>query len=184
MADHPSFFARIALAFGAFFKALFDGSFAARLVRLSAGELPAPPVPTPAPAPAPSVMREASPDAALQLLAILQREGRFVDFLEEDIASFSDAEVGAAARVVHDGCRRAVREHFSLEPIRGEEEGARVELPKGFDAGRVRLSGNVVGEPPFRGALRHRGWWAKSITLPKMAEGHDPRVIAPAEVEL
>lgn len=130
------------------------------------------------------VLREAGPEAALQLLALLQREGRFVDFLEEDVASFSDAQIGAAARVVHEGCRKALREHFPMEPVRSEDEGSRVKLEKGFDASRVRVTGNVTGEPPFTGTLAHRGWRVKEVKLPKMTEGHDASVVAAAEVEV
>ncbi len=187
MNDSPlSFGARFALAFAAFFRILGDGFFAARVeAAKEPAALPPPreePKPEP-PKPAP-VLREATPEAALQLLAIFQREGRFIDFLEEDVASFSDAEIGAAARVVHGGCKKALREHLVLEPVRAEAEEARITLEKGFDASAVRLSGNVAGEPPFVGTLRHRGWRAKSITLPKLAPGHDANVIAQAEVEL
>jgi hypothetical protein len=190
--DRPSFPARIFLAWVAYFRTLFDGDFAAGVVRLRSG---APALPEPAAEPEapkkkekeaqrPVVLKEPTPEAAAQLLALLQREGRFVDFLEEDVSGFSDAEIGAAARVVHEGCRKAVRATFGVEPIRGEAEEARVTLEKGFDASRVRLAGNVVGEAPFTGTLRHRGWVATKIDLPKLTEAHDAKVIAPAEVEL
>lgn len=189
----PGFFVRLFfLAWVAYFRTIFDPDFALGVARLRQGLPALPPPPEPEPekkkkvakeAPAP-VLREATPDAALQLLSLLQREGRFVDFLEEDVASFADAQIGAAARVVHEGCRKALREHVPLEPIRSEDEGAKVTLAKGFDAKSVRLTGNVTGEPPFTGTLAHRGWRAKEVKLPKMAEGHDARVIAPAEVEL
>jgi hypothetical protein len=136
------------------------------------------------PEPKTVVLREATPDAALQLLALLQREGRFVDFVEEDMSSFSDAEIGGAARVVHDGCKKALKEHFTIEPARSEAEGAKVTLEKGFDASRVRLTGKVAGEPPFTGTIAHRGWRVSEVRLPKMSEGHDASVVAPAEVEL
>lgn len=128
----------------------------------------------------------ASPDAttAMQLLAIMQREGRFIDFLQEDVGAFSDAQVGAAARVVHSGCKRALADYVTLEPVRREPEGAAIVLDRGFDAGRNRLTGNVVGEPPFKGKLTHHGWQVATIKLPTLASGHDPKVIAPAEVEL
>ncbi|AKF11089.1 DUF2760 domain-containing protein [Sandaracinus amylolyticus] len=190
----PGFFFRFfVLAWIAYFRTLFDADFAAGVARLREGRPALPPPPEPEkkvepekkkPEPEKPVLREATPDAALQLLALLQREGRFVDFLEEDVASFSDAQVGAAARVVHEGCRKALREHVPLEPVRSEDEGAKLTLDKGFDAKAIRLTGNVVGEPPFKGTLAHRGWRAKDVKLPKMAEGHDARVIAPAEVEL
>jgi hypothetical protein len=196
----PGFFVRFFfLAWVAYFRTIFDPDFATGVVRLREGK---PALPSPAPEPedeeAPAktkqkktpkaepapVLREATPDAALQLLSLLQREGRFVDFLEEDVAAFSDAQVGAAARVVHEGCRKALREHVPMEPVRSEEEGAKVKLEAGFDAKAIRLTGNVTGEPPYTGTLAHRGWRAKEVKLPKMAEGHDARVIAAAEVEL
>jgi hypothetical protein len=134
--------------------------------------------------PEPVVVKQATPDAALQLLGLLQKEARFLDFVEENIGPYSDAEIGAAARVVHDGCRKVLNEHFELEPIRREPENTRLTLPKGFDASAVRLTGNIVGEPPFTGTLIHRGWRAARIKLPKIAEGHDVNIIAQAEVEL
>ncbi|MFW6049832.1 MAG: DUF2760 domain-containing protein [Myxococcota bacterium] len=180
----PGFFTRFALAFAAFFRILFDASFAGRVLEVRRGELPPPPAEELAEAPASADFRETSADAALQLLSILQREGRFVDFLEEEVASFSDAEVGAAARVVHEGCRKALQEHFRIEPVRAEAEGERVTVEPGFDAAQIRLTGNVVGEPPFTGTLQHRGWRVTDVRLPKLALEHDPSVLAPAELEL
>ena len=183
----PGFITRLFfLAWAAFFRTLFDGEFAAGVVRLREGKpaLPPPVAEPKAKKKSEVVLREAGPDAALQLLALLQREGRFVDFVHEEMASFSDAQIGAAARVVHDGCKKALAEHLTIEPVRTEDEGASIVLEKGFDATRVRLTGNVAGDPPYRGALAHRGWRVTSVTLPKMAEGHDARILAPAEVEL
>jgi len=122
--------------------------------------------------------------AALHLLAILQRDGRLVDFLTEDVASFSDAEVGGAARLVHDGCKKVLKEYFTLEPIRSEEEGANITVEKGFDPALLRLTGNVTGQPPHKGALAHPGWRVVEVNLPALPEGTDPRIIAAAEVEL
>jgi hypothetical protein len=122
--------------------------------------------------------------SGLQLLSALQREGRLVDFLQQDVASFSDEEVGAAARVVHGGCRKVLQQYFDLEPAAKEAEGTEVSLLAGFDAQRWRLTGNVAGQPPFRGTLRHHGWVARAIRIPALAETIDPRVVAPAEVEL
>jgi hypothetical protein len=130
------------------------------------------------------VLKEATPDAACQLLALLQKEARFIDFVQENVAQYSDAEIGAAARVVHEGCRKVINQSFDLAPVRSEAEGSRLTLPKGFDAASVRLAGNIVGEPPFTGTLVHRGWKVENIRLPKVAEGHDTRIIAQAEVEL
>lgn len=185
----PSFWSRLSLAFGALFKTIGDAEFAARVRDDQVGPVAAPaPAPAPAaapvPAPAPVTLRVATPDAAMQLLALLQREARLIDFANENIAAYADADIGAAARVVHEGCARVLREHFTIEPVRSENEGARVTLPEGFDAASVRLTGNVVGKAPFTGVLNHRGWRAADVRLPQLAEQHDARILAPAEVEL
>ena len=181
----PSLLTRLSLAFGAFFGVLGDARLAARFAALRSGAAAAP-APTPAPPPPPPrpPLREAPPDAALQLLALLQRDARLIDFVGEDLSSYDDAQIGAAARVVHAGCAKVLREHFTIEPVRAEAEGTRITLPAGFDAAAVKLTGNVVGQPPFTGALSHRGWRVSEVRLPKLAERHDARVIAPAEVEL
>lgn len=185
----PSFGSRISLAFGAFFKTLGDAEFAARVRDHSVGPAAAPaaapaPAPVAAPAPAAAPLREATPDAALQLLSLFQREARLIDFTQENLSGYSDADIGAAARVVHEGCSKVLREHFTIDAVRSEAEGSRVTLPEGFDASAVRLTGNVVGKAPFTGTLSHRGWRASSVRLPKLAEAHDAKVLAPAEVEL
>ena len=183
----PSFFSRISIAIGAFFRALSDAEYAARLTRIDDAPQPAAaPVaaPAPAPAPAPTPLRVATPDAALQLLSLFQREARLIDFTQENLSAYSDADIGAAARVVHEGCSKVLREHFTIEAVRSEAEGSRVVLEEGFDASAVRLTGNVVGSAPFRGALSHRGWRASNVRLPKLAEAHDAAILAPAEVEL
>jgi hypothetical protein len=137
-----------------------------------------------APTPEPVVLKEATPDAALQLLGLLQKEARFIDFIKEDITAFSDADIGVAARVVHEGCNKAINEHFTLAPVRNEQEGNRVTLPEGFDAATVRLTGNIVGTAPFTGTLVHKGWQVTGIRLPKLTSGHNAAIVAPAEVEL
>ena len=183
------FFSRLSIAIGSFFALLGDGSLAARVQALRGGaplasEVPPPaPVQTPPP-PAAPVRATANVDAALQLLALLQRESRFVDFLQEDIGAYSDADVGGAARLLHGGARKVLTDTFDLEAVRAEAEGSRLTLPAGFDAAAVRVTGNVVGQPPFTGTLQHRGWRATAVRLPALTEGHDTRVIAPAEVEL
>ncbi|MFT4069370.1 DUF2760 domain-containing protein [Paraburkholderia sp.] len=196
--SNPSFLGRISLAVGTFFSILGNGEFAADVLRLrngetageTAGAAPAPtPAATPAPAPQPKpqpapVLKEATPDAALQLLGLLQRDARFIDFVEEDIKGYSDADIGAAARLVHEGCRATLREHFTIRPVRDEAEGSRVTLAEGFDASAIRLTGNVVGSAPFNGSISHRGWRVDDVRLPKLADGHNAKVIAPAEVEL
>ncbi|HEY0194721.1 MAG TPA: DUF2760 domain-containing protein [Kofleriaceae bacterium] len=123
-------------------------------------------------------------DGAMALLALLQREGRLVDFLQEPLDGFTDADIGAAARDVHRGCRKVLAQHLSLEPVMPGAEEAKVSVPKGFDPAEVRLIGEARGEPPFRGTLRHHGWRVVDARLPALAEGIDRMVIAPAEVEL
>jgi Domain of unknown function (DUF2760) len=122
--------------------------------------------------------------AAIQLLAVLQREGRLLDFLQEDVDAYSDAQIGAAVRDIHRGCKKALAEHMPLEPVLREKENAQVRVDAGFDPSRIRLVGNVVGDPPFTGALRHHGWRIAKVQLPSPARGTDPSVVAPAEVEL
>lgn len=121
---------------------------------------------------------------ALLLLALLQREGRFVDFLQQDVTDFDDEQIGAAARVVHDGCRRALKGHLKIAPIRAEAEGDKVTLQEGYDVQANKLVGNVTGKPPYKGSVQHRGWRAEHLVLPSEVGDHDPRVLAPAEVEL
>lgn len=183
MAPLP-FSTRIWFAWVCFFKVLFDGEFAAKAYAPALP--PAPEAPKQlAETPKPARVEPPPPpptDAALQLLALFQREGRFVDFLEEDVASFSDADIGAAARVVHAGCRKALRDHVKLEPVRREEEGAKVTLET--SPAEVKLTGNVAGSGPYTGALRHRGWRATEVSLPQAVQGHDARIVAQAEVEL
>jgi hypothetical protein len=178
----PPFLKRLALALRVFWRTLANPDFAADLAMLDRGELPG--GLTQVAEARPVSLKEPLPDSALQMLGLLQQDGRFVDFLEENVSHFTDAEIGGAARVVHEGCRKVLREHMLIEPVRSEQEGAPITLEKGFDASAVRLSGNVVGQPPFTGTLMHRGWRVSRIKLPKLAEGHDVRILAPAEVEL
>ena len=155
-------------------KVFFDTALAKRVAQcLKAGEAKAQ-------APAP----ERAHASGLLLLSALQREGRLLDFLQQDVADFSDEQVGAAARVVHSGCRRTLQQYFDFEPAAKEGEGSEVTLPKGFDAQRWRLTGNVAGQPPFRGTLRHHGWVARQIRMPVLSDAIDPRIVAPAELEL
>jgi hypothetical protein len=184
----PSFFRRIPLAFGAFFRTFSDVDYASRIDELrEQAEIPSAPVTQSSaepPKPAPEPLKELSPDAALQLLSMLQRDARLIDFSMENLSGYTDADIGAAARVVHEGCRKVIGEHFSIEPVRAETEGSRITLNEGFDAAAIRLTGNVVGKAPFHGNLSHRGWRVVDVRLPKLTQGHDASVIAPAEVEL
>jgi hypothetical protein len=194
----PSFGARIVLAWVAFFRILFDGAFAGRvdLVKESMPALPPPAQderekrPKKAAPPAAKEIDVAAVEArarragALWVLGALQREGRFVDFLEGDVTTFGDDEVGAAARVVHAGCKRALGSVLGIEPIRSEKEGATITLEAGYAPAEHKLTGDVKGEAPFEGVLKHKGWRAKDVKLPTPTKGDDPTVLAPAEIEL
>ena len=136
----------------------------------------------PAEAVAPAAPPPPSPAAALRLLGLLQQEARLVDFIEEDIDSYSDEQVGAAVRSIHSGCRKVLHEHVQLQRIFAAEDGSDTVVDKGFDPAVVRLTGNVTGQPPFRGTLQHGGWRATEVSLPETTI--DPSIIAPAEVEI
>ena len=199
----PSFLSRIAIAIGSFFSILGNARLAGDVHRLRSGEplaADAPPrevrievpvekivevrVEVPIDKIVEKVVTAPSHTAALQLLGLLQREARFVDFVQEDTASYSDADIGAAARVVHEGCRKVLRAHFTIAPVRNEAEGSRVTLAAGFDATEVRLTGNVVGQAPFTGTLGHRGWHVTDTRLPQLTDDKAAAVLAQAEVEL
>ena len=201
MTDQPqpslSFFARLWLAFLCFWRVIVSGDFARAVLPASqaydAGTLPAllgggtTPAALPKPE-APKAPEKLPPERehapALALLSMLQREGRFVDFLQENVAAYPDADVGAAARIVHEGCRKVLKQYLTLEPVLPQAEGDRVNVPVGFDANRIRLTGNVAGQPPFNGALKHHGWMTAQVRFPTVSAAMDPRVLAPAEVEL
>ena len=121
---------------------------------------------------------------AIYSLLLLQREGRLIDFLQEDITSFADAQIGAAVRQVHAGCRKVLDEHFTIEPIREEAESSAVEIKKGFNPSAIRLTGDIKGEPPFKGTLRHKGWKVTKTSLPERHKNLDASIICPAEVEI
>jgi hypothetical protein len=179
---------RLPIALYSFVRALADPDYAQLLTDIyvdGASSLPSRPAAGHPPLPQPAAkFQEAPPDSALVLLGLLQKEGRFVDFLQEEVTGYSDQEIGAAARVVHEGCQRVLTDYLSIAPVRTEAEGSRVTLDRGFDSAAVRPIGNVVGEPPFSGSLVHRGWRADSVRLPKVAGSRDVSILAPAEVEL
>ncbi len=122
--------------------------------------------------------------SALRLLTLLQQDGRFLDFINEDIDGYSDEQVGGAVRSIHAGCRKALHERVQIERVMADEDGSAVVVDSGFDPAAVRLTGNVAGAPPFRGTLQHGGWRATKVTLPESPGGADPHIIAPAEVEI
>jgi hypothetical protein len=134
---------------------------------------------------APPEPPQMSPQPAVQMLSILQREGRLIDFLNEDLSLYEDSQIGAAVRSIHEGCKKALADHAELTPVFSEAEGEEVTVQPGFDAGAVRLTGSVAGYPPFTGILRHRGWIVSKLDLPKlMNQKRQDWVLAPAEVEI
>ena len=192
---------RFILAFSCFFRLLFGAKLHPNAARyLPDGAAPAlppkrdaepepEPEPEPEKKPAPAVPKTPSStkqqrDGALAFLGLLQREGRLVDFLQESIDDYDDADIGAAVRDIHRGCKKAIDEHFTLEPIMPGQEDEAVSVKPGFDPGEIRLAGNVSGDPPFSGTLRHHGWRAVKAELPVLSDKIDRRVIAPAEVEV
>gem|GEM_PF-978052 len=137
-----------------------------------------------APSPAtPAFPPQPSGASALQLLSILQRKGRLIDFLQEDLHAYDDAQIGAAVRTVHAGCKEALDAYVALAPVYEEAEGTAVTIAPGFDPQAVRLTGDIAGDPPFHGALRHRGWRVEKLNLPQLMHTQD-KVIAAAEVEV
>ncbi len=121
----------------------------------------------------------------LHLLSVLQREGRLVDFLMEDLSPYPDEQIGAAVRAVQEQCRKVLVKYISPRPVTDGDEGDSVTVDKGFDPAAVRLTGNVSGDPPYHGILRHKGWRAGKVELPEiLSAGPDPHIIAPAEVEI
>lgn len=121
----------------------------------------------------------------LHLLSLLQREGRLVDFLEENLQGYDDAQIGAAVRNIQENCHKTLRKYLNPEAVISKDEGEEITVEAGFDAGAIKLTGNVTGEPPFKGILQHRGWRVGNFNLPTLSAGsQDPTVIAPAEVEI
>lgn len=165
------FFTRLRFAFKAFFVILFKDRLPDEVPAGLAREH------------APASAAEAPEATATQLLAVLQRDGRLVDFLMEDIGPYGDAQIGAAVRTVHAGCRQALEQYVALAPVLEGNEGSRVTIEAGTDAARVKLVGNVAGRPPFMGVLRHRGWMVSRAALPALPVS-GRAIVAPAEVEV
>jgi hypothetical protein len=141
---------------------------------------PPPPITVPPPAPA---ANQAEGEIAA-FLALLQEKGRLVDFLMEDVTTYDDAQVGAAARVIHQGCKEVLREHFRITPVSVAQEGSQVTVPGEYAADEYRLIGKISGNPPFSGKLIHKGWKTDYVKLPRMAKSGRLPAIAPAEVEI
>jgi hypothetical protein len=120
----------------------------------------------------------------LRLLALLQKEARLVDFIKEDISCFSDAQVGAAVRKIHADCGKNLEEFITMRPLMNETEGAHVTVPHGYDPNAIKVIGKIAGQPPYQGILRHKGWKAHKLSLPRQVGKSDHSVIYPAEIEV
>jgi hypothetical protein len=173
---------RILLAFRCFFNLLFSGELSGETLQaLNLQRRGAAPAPAKSAAPTAPAMRTS--DGALQMLSILQRDSRLVDFLQEDIASYSDDQIGAAVRELHDQCRDSIARYVTLAPVIDGVEGTYAKSP-GSDASLVKFVGNVPAQPPAGGTLRHKGWRAVKVELPALPAKQDATVIAPAEIEI
>jgi hypothetical protein len=138
--------------------------------------------------PAPTVTQEQPKvsDGALQVLHLLQRDSRLIDFLMEDIASYTDDQIGAAVRTLHTESKASLARHFMLNPVIDGIEGTyqKIDSSKIPDPNRIKLIGNVPANGKVGGGtLRHRGWMASSVNLPPLGK-QDPTILAPAELEV
>jgi hypothetical protein len=174
---------RIALAFRSFFAILFTGQLPGDIAQAFGFTLAKSPTPAAKPAAKPAPQANPS-DGALQILGLLQRDSRLIDFLMEDISSYSDDQVGAAVRNLHDQCRDSLNRYLRLAPVIDAVEGSFTKLETN-DPATVKLLGNVPvsGKAPG-GILRHKGWRAEKIDLPPTPPARSVTVIAPAEVEV
>ena len=172
-------------AFRCFFSLLFGGALSDDTI-LELGltrKTAAAAAPSPAKSAAPPPASRPTSDGALQFLGILQRDSRLVDFLMEDIKSYSDDQVGAAVRELHDQCRDTVARYVTLQPVIDGVEGTFAKAPSA-DPNVVKFIGNVPAKPPSGGTLRHKGWRAAKIDLPALAAKQDAAILAPAEIEI
>ena len=176
---------RIVLAFKCFFGLLFSGELSPDVItalNLTKRGAAAPAAKAAAPTPA-AVPTVRTADGALQLLAILQRDSRLIDFLQEDISGYADDQIGAAVREIHDQSRDAIARYVTLTPVIDGVEGTYAKAP-GQDASLVKFVGNVPAKPPAGGTLRHKGWRATKVDLPALPARLDATIIAPAEIEI
>ncbi len=120
----------------------------------------------------------------LRLLSLLQQSARLIDFFKEDISKYSDAQVGAAARKIHQDGSKVLEEIVTIRSIKEENEGAKIQVEAGYDPAAIKVVGKVKGEPPYHGILIHKGWKATKQSLPrKIGEQYD-NVLQPAEIEI
>lgn len=155
------------LAFKAFFKALKQPKEAEKFLL-----------------PIPEKKEELKDYSHLRLLSLLQESGRLIDFLKEDITSYSDAQIGAAVRKIHQDCGKSIEEWVTIRPLLEEKEDSMITIPKGYDPSSIKIVGKVKGEAPYTGTVVHTGWKAHKKSLPKSTGSQNHEIIAPAEVEV
>ncbi|MBF0542222.1 MAG: DUF2760 domain-containing protein [Nitrospirae bacterium] len=123
--------------------------------------------------------------SVVQTLAMLQKNGRLVDFLREDISGYSDEQVGAAVRSIHKGCIETLNEYVVIEPVIDKIEGAEVTIEgDNYSPSSIRLTGNVTSKPPYKGILQHCGWRVTKTQFPKRVQGQGDNIVQPAEIEI
>lgn len=137
-----------------------------------------------APAPKPKEKKSSNRRIYLHLLSVFQRDGRLIDFFSEDLSLYEDAQIGTAVRSIQENCKKTLEKYLSPKAIIDEPEGESITIDPGFDPESIKLTGNVTGDPPFKGVLRHKGWQVSKLELPKLSGKEDSKVIAPAEVEI
>ena len=174
---------RISLAFRCFFNILFQGALSPEVLTSLNLARREPPAKAAASKPAAAIPAAKASDGALQMLGILQRDSRLVDFLMEDIASYADDQIGAAVRDIHDQCRDSIARYVTLQPVIDGVEGTFAKAPS-TDPNVIKFIGNVPAKPPSGGTLRHKGWRAAKIDLPALSAKQDAAIIAPAEIEI
>jgi hypothetical protein len=179
---------RLSYALRCFFALLVSGHIPGDIVKEVSAQIAPTLAPAQAPVVFPSPKLEEPPresvDRAVQILALLQRDGRLIDFFTEDISPYSDAQIGAAVRELQQSCRQSLERYMKLEPIINSEEGGPVTVQSDVNPAAIKMVGKVIGQPPLRGVLRHRGWRVAHIQLPPLPDGEGRSVIAPAEVEI
>ncbi|WDP88901.1 MAG: DUF2760 domain-containing protein [Desulfobacter sp.] len=120
----------------------------------------------------------------LHTLSVLQREGRLLDFFDEDLSLYEDEQIGAAVRSIQEDCKKAIKKYIDLRPVVDGEEGDSITIEEGFDIDAINLVGNVSGQPPFQGIIKHPGWKAGKKDMPKLSDIQDPGIMTPAEIEI
>ena len=166
------------------FKLLFNGRLPGDVLAALLLEQPDAARPAPPPDPAPPPPDDDAGDRAVQLLALLQRDARLVDFLREDLTAYSDAQVGAAARDIHDRCRDSLDRYVQIEPLSAEDEGESSTVSAATDPSMTRIVGQAPAQGSASGIVRHRGWRVVGLELPPLPSSQSRRVVAPAEVEV